>query len=165
MAKGDQTRLLKTTTEYRGSTTTVTLDDDLQTTLSANQNYLIEGFFRHGGETGYEPLRINFRAPGGATGWYAWSQHGVDVTDNGAGGIALATDGAALATETTASVAALALFSVFDGFVSTGGSPSLGGTFGLRWAQRVSSGSPGGDPSFIAEGSWLILTEVGSPIN
>lgn len=162
MAKGDQTRLLKTSTEYKGSTTTVTLDTDLQTTLVANESYLIEGFLHTSVPT---PIRLNFKAPGGSTGWYAMYQAQVDVTDTGTNPLVIEIAGNTLDTEATATASSLWFYSYITGLITTGGSPSLGGTFGLRWAQVSSSGSPGGNPTDLNEGSWLILTQVGSPVS
>ena len=169
MAKGDQIRLIKTSREYRGNTTVNALDTELSTTLLPNENYIFEAYLEHSAETAYEPIRLNFKTSGGATGWYAWEQHGVDVVDTAASGMIPTSAGDALTTSNTANTGSLAFFSLLHGFVSTGGSPILkgspevGGVFGLQWAQRISSGSPGGDPSYMDIGSWIILTEVGSP--
>lgn len=162
MAKGDQTRLLKTSTEYRGSTTTLALDDDLQATLAANESYLIEGFLVVPNPS---PIKLNFKTPGGATGWYSYYQGMVDVSDTGTNPLVIQVEGNTLDTNGIGTGSALWFYNYLVGAVTTGGSPSLGGTFGLQWAQPSSSGSPGGNPTDLTEGSWIVLTEVGSPIS
>ena len=169
MAKGDQIRLVKPSREYRANNATNFLDTDLSTTLLPNEHYLIEAYLEHSGETAFEPISLNFKTSGGATGWYAWQQHGVDISDFGSTGMIETTAGDSLTTTNNANTGSLAFFSLLYGLVSTGGSPILkgspevGGTFGIEWSQRISSGSPGGDPSYMEIGSWLILTQVGSP--
>ena len=159
MATGDQLTAVKLSDLTRTSTTTPTIDPDLQVTLAANTTYIFELTFR-ATSAGNQAIRFDFQAPGSLVrdhkaqfyGTFRTSSNDTQSSQIGSTGdeaTSLATD---VDTGIDSGISTTSMCRC-SGLLTTGGS---GGTVGLRWAQRISTATA----TTLFAGAFLIVTEA-----
>ena len=151
MATGDQLVAVKTATTSRTTTTTPTLDPDLQMTVAANTSYIFECFLGFGTA---QTSRMIFAAPTTTRDYSAGVTMAFVTTDiTNPNNFGQTDSGSAIAFSTTRFNLGFSGRYYFAGQFTVGGS---GGTFGVSWAQNASSATA----SELFVGSSLRVTEV-----
>ena len=138
----------KTSNTVRTSTTTLTLDPDLQVSVVASAVYAVNVQVNYASNSTTEGILFDFQEPSGAVFEYTEIEA---ITTGGTAGIYSNTAGISDFASTGGSSNSLSL-SAF-GLLRTGGAS---GTFGIKWAQDVSSSTS----LTVFNGSFMTLTRL-----
>lgn len=152
---------IKTATEDRTSTTTLTADADLTVAVAANTTYIVEGYigtYSQNLSTVRAEGKWDFSIPAGATGGYGL--FGIiggttgDIINGGDGPRNwFSDDFISWTTDINLSGESNGFLHMINGTLVVAGTA---GNFTLRWAQATSETFP----AQIFGGSWLMLTSV-----
>jgi hypothetical protein len=138
----------------RSSTTTPSLDPDLQVSVAANAVYEVRCSIAYTSANANEGIQFDFQLPSGSMGYTAVSQQGVAVGFGttvymaSTGNYTAGTPGSAVTNPSNSEYGVQIM-----GTLVTGGTA---GTFGLKWAQS----SPSGTSLNVLANSNLILTRI-----
>lgn len=136
----------------RSSTTTPSLDPDLQVSVAANAVYEVRASIGYQSNNSNEAIKFDFALPSGSMG-YTVSMPTVDSGGFGSQDISTTINGNAGTPGAATTDSATDYGLQFMGTLQTGGTP---GTFGFKWSQNSSSGTG----LNVRANSYLTLTRI-----